>query len=117
VLTQLLAKANVDAEAAVRRYERARQIVEAARPDLTEPFPKELRQIEDQFRAGQVDILRVFAARSSLIQDRRAALDALNELSQAAVGVSAATALPPATLLLPPVPQRPGGARGSEPAP
>jgi cobalt-zinc-cadmium efflux system outer membrane protein len=117
VLTQLLAKANVDAEAAVRRYERARQIVEAARPDLTEPFPKELRQIEDQFRAGQVDILRVFAARSSLIQNRRAALDALNELSQAAVGVSAATALPPATLLLPPVPQGPGGARGSEPAP
>ncbi len=117
VLEQLLAKANVDAEAAVRRYERARRIVEAARSDFTEPFPRELRQIEDQFRGGQVDILRVFVARSSLIQDRRAALDALNELAQAAVGVSQATALPPTALLLPLAPQRHAGARDSESAP
>lgn len=104
---QLTAKATIDAEAAIRRYERARRIVDTASADFAEPLPKELREIKDQFALGQVDILRVFAARSSLIQDRRAFLDSLNELAQAAVGISAATALPPSSLLTPRVPEQP----------
>jgi cobalt-zinc-cadmium efflux system outer membrane protein len=99
VLEQLTAKARVDARAAVQRYERARQRVEASRGDFGESLPDELRLIEDQFKAGQVDLVRVFVARSSLIQDQRAYLDQLNELALAASAVTAATGLPPSVLL------------------
>jgi len=99
VLEQLTAKARVDARAAVQRYERARQRVEASGGDCGASLPDELRLIEDQFKAGQVDLLRVFVARSSLMQERRAYLDQLNELAQAAAAVTAATGLPPSVLL------------------
>ena len=46
-------------------------------------------------------LLRVFAARASLLQARRAELDALNELTQAAAAVTLVTGLPPEALLAP----------------
>jgi outer membrane protein, heavy metal efflux system len=96
---QLLAKATTEVRVALQRYERARRLVERGRGDFEADFPDELRQVEDQFRAGQVDILRLFAARTTLLQDRRAYLDLHNELAQAAASVTLATGLPPEALV------------------
>lgn len=92
---QLQARAEVEAVNAVDRYERARRIVEAARPELSEELPAELQRLEAQFQEGEVDVLRIFQARTSLITNRRAFLDTLNELAQAAANVTQTTGLPP----------------------
>ena len=70
----------------------------------SERLPVELQKLEEQFVAGEVDILRVFQSRNSLIQNRRALLDSLNEIAQAAANVTAATGLPLETLLAPAAP-------------
>ena len=98
---QLQRRAELEAVAAVDRYERARRLVDAARVDVQESLPAELQRLEEQFLAQEVDVLRIFQARTSLIQNRRAFLDLLNELSQATAAVTAATALPPAVLVSP----------------
>ena len=64
---------------------------------------------QEQLRAGEVDFLRVFTARTSLLQLRRAHLDALNELAQAAANLTAVTGLPPDALLA----EQPGSAVAS----
>ena len=56
--------------------------------------PVELQRLEEQFKANEVDILRVLQARTSLLQSQRADLDAMNELMQAAVAVTAASGMP-----------------------
>ncbi len=91
VWQQLNARAQIEAQAAIDRYERARRIVAESNQDFHDSLPIELQRLEQQFKAGEVDILRVFTARTSLIQLRRAHLDTLNELAQAAANVSAAT--------------------------
>jgi len=96
---QLHARASLEAQAAIDRYERARRMVERSSPDFRMPIQYELRQTDAQFQAGQIDILGVFATRASLIQDRRAYLDLVNELAQSAANVTAATGLPPARLV------------------
>ncbi|HEX4132743.1 MAG TPA: TolC family protein [Pirellulales bacterium] len=95
---QLFARARIEAAAAIDRYERARRLVEAS-PVAPAPLPDELRRLEDQFRAAEVDVVRVFTARTSLIQFRRAHLDLLNELAQAAANVTAATGVPADVLI------------------
>lgn len=99
VWEQLLARAQVDAEAAFARYERALQMLAGTDTSFTESFPTELTRLEQQYRAGDVDFLRVVTARTSLLQVRRAHLDTLNEVAQAAVAVTAATGLPPETIV------------------
>ncbi len=54
---------------------------------------------EDQFKAGQITLLQVFAARTTLAQAQQSYLDLLNELSQAAVDVTQATGVLPQDLL------------------
>ena len=90
---QLLVRASLEAETAMQRYERAL----AATGSLPEAakLPAELQKLEEQFRAGEVDLVRVVAARTSFLQARQAELDNLNELAQAAAAVVAATGLPP----------------------
>ena len=61
--------------------------------------PVEIQRLENQFRAGEVDILRVVTARTSLINLRRAHLDTLNELAQSTAAVTLATGLPAETLM------------------
>ena len=56
-------------------------------------LPTELAGLEKQFVAGEVDIVRVVQARNSLILNRRAKLDLLNELSQAAANLIGATGI------------------------
>jgi cobalt-zinc-cadmium efflux system outer membrane protein len=99
VWQQLQNRAQIEAQAALDRYERARRVVAESAQDFTESLPSELQRLEEQFRAGEVDVLRVFTARTSMIQVRRAHLDTLNELAQATAALSAATGLPPEALV------------------
>lgn len=94
---QVLARATREAEAALDRYERARRL--ATEDVSSDALPPELQRLEAQFNANEVDLLRLFQARTSLLQLRRARLDSLNELAQAAATVTAATGLPPQTLI------------------
>ncbi len=91
---QLQARARIEIEAAIDRYERARWIV-AENEDLLNFLPEEIARLEEQFRAGEVDVVQVSQARTSLINARKANLDCLNELAQAGAVLSAATAVPP----------------------
>jgi cobalt-zinc-cadmium efflux system outer membrane protein len=112
---QLRTRAEQEVRTAIERYERARQMAAEAAADLGEGMPIELRRLEQQFEAGEIDMMRIFTARTSLLQLRRAYLDALNEVALAAAGVTAATGLPPDALLRsggpplpPPLPPVPG---------
>jgi len=98
---QLQARAEIEAVAAVDRYERARRLVEAALVDFRDDLPAELKRMEEQFKANEVDILRIFQGRQSLIQNRRAVLDMLNELAQATAAVTATTGVFPRDLVTP----------------
>jgi cobalt-zinc-cadmium efflux system outer membrane protein len=98
VWQQLQIRAQLEAEAAIDRYERARQAI-AESGEFSESLPKELQRLEQQFRAGEVDFLRIVTARTSLIQARRAHLDLLNEAAQAAAVVTAVSGLPPESIL------------------
>jgi cobalt-zinc-cadmium efflux system outer membrane protein len=98
---QLLNRATLEALAAIDRYERALVIAADSQATISDELPPELRKLEDQFRAGEVDVVRVVAARTSFFQARRAALDTLNELAQASANLIAATGLPPEAILVP----------------
>ena len=101
----LQTRAELEAVAAADRYERARKLVEAARPEHTEDLPAELQALEKQFQANEIDVLRIFQGRTSLIQNRRAMLDTLNELAQATAALTAASGLPPIALVSEPARQ------------
>ena len=97
--TQLETKAMAEARAAVQRYERARRLVAGARADFERPPADVLQPVENQFKAGQIGLLQVFAARTSLAQSHRSYLDLLNELAQAAADVTQATGIGPQELM------------------
>jgi len=99
-LRQFEQRAKLEAEAAIDRYERARQLIEQFDGDGIET-PDELRRLEELFRDGEIEVQRIVAARNSMFQARRARLDALNEVAQAAAAVTAATGLPPTALIAP----------------
>ncbi len=96
---QLEQKARLEAEGAVHRYEQARRLAERTQAGMATVLPDPLRQIENLFQAGQVDVLRVYAARNTLLAVRRAQLDSLYELALAAADVTATTALAPDELI------------------
>ena len=91
---QLQLRAGLEAQAAADRYERARQLWTEPNERDAADLPIELQRLEEHFKAGEVDVLRVLQARTSLIQNRRADLDVLNELLQAATAVTASTGMP-----------------------
>ena len=93
VWEQLHQRAALDAQAAIDRYERARRLVAGSGSTLE--LPQELSKLEAQFKAGEIDVLRIVTARTSLLAARQAQLDILNELAQAAAALTAATGLPP----------------------
>ncbi|MFV2065770.1 MAG: TolC family protein [Pirellulales bacterium] len=100
IAARLEEKAMLEARAAVRRYERARRLVEQSQGEFAQAMPDILRPFEDQFQAGQIILLQVFAGRTSLAQSRQSFLDLLNELTQAAADVTQATGLPARQLIL-----------------
>lgn len=91
---QLVTRASLEAQAAADRYERARQMLLESRDRSGSELPVELRRLEEQFKAGEVDVLRVMQARNSLIQSQRADLDTLNEVLLSATAVTAAAGVP-----------------------
>ncbi|MCX7423687.1 MAG: TolC family protein [Planctomycetia bacterium] len=101
VWQQLQTRAELEALAAVDRYERARRLIAETASNNGIELPIELQRLEAQFQAGEVDVLRIFQARTSLIQSRRAYLDTLNELAQSAATVTATTGVPPQALAQP----------------
>ncbi|MEI6538251.1 MAG: TolC family protein [Planctomycetota bacterium] len=62
-------------------------------------LPAELEGLETQFEAGEVDVVRVVQARTSLIQNQRARLDLLNEVAQSAATLTGASGIPVDQLL------------------
>jgi cobalt-zinc-cadmium efflux system outer membrane protein len=101
-LQQLEAKATVEARTALDRYERARLLCERTRAESGQQMPGELAKLEEEYKKGEIDVVRISQARSSMFQLRRTYLDSLNELAQAAAAVTAAAGLPPAALVAPP---------------
>ena len=93
---QLERRASLEIEASLDRYERARRLVDI---EAVEQLPTELLRLEEQFKANEVDVLRVFQARNSLIGSQRALLDTLNEAAQAAANVTQFSGLPPEALI------------------
>ena len=98
---QTLERASLEALAALDRYDRALLIATDVEAASNEELPSELQKLETQFRAGEVDLVRVVTARTSFFQARRATLDTLNELAQASAGLVSAAGVPPAALVQP----------------
>jgi cobalt-zinc-cadmium efflux system outer membrane protein len=96
---QLKVRAALEAQAGIDRYERARRLAAKGGAAPAAGPPAELQDIIEQFQAGQTDILAVLGTQANLLQERRIALDMLNELAQAAANVVQATALPPDRLV------------------
>ena len=96
---QLQARAKLEALSAIDRYERARRLVEESGAEAPFDVPVELKKLEEQFLAGEVDAMVIFNARTSLIRLEQANLDMLNEVAQAAAVVTLAAGLPPDALV------------------
>ncbi len=87
-------RAELEAEAAFDRYETALSaLVSTSGVEIPE-LPVALEGLERQFLEGEVDIIRVVQARTSLIQNQRARLDLLNEVAQSAAALTGATGIP-----------------------
>lgn len=97
--TQLENRAILEARAAIQRYERARRLVEQSRADFDCDLSQALKPFEDQFKAGQITLLQVFAARTTLVQSQQSFFDLLNELTLATADVTQATGLQPQMLV------------------
>lgn len=96
---QLLLRAELEAQTAFERYEVAYQaVVTAGGNDLAE-MPQEFQSLERQFREGEVDVVRVLQARTSILQNQRALLGLLNELAQSAALLVGASGMPLESLL------------------
>ncbi len=100
IADQLMLRAEIEAEAAIDRYERARTLLAEFEPQSASALPAELERLEEQFKANEVDVIRVHTSRTSLIQLRRSQLDLLNEVAQAAANVVAATGAPPQAIVV-----------------
>ena len=97
---QLQARARIEIEAAINRYERARWIV-AETESMLKFLPQEIQRLEEQFIAGEVDVVQVSQGRTSLINARARNLDCLNELALAGAVLTATTAVPPQAMVRP----------------
>jgi outer membrane protein TolC len=95
VWEQLRARARVEGLTALERYERALSLLDPETTSQSQEVPVELQKLEELYKRGEIDILRVIQARTSLLQLRRAQLDILNEVAQAAANVTQMTGLRP----------------------
>lgn len=93
-LEQIRNRAIIEGQTAIDRYERARLFAIQSGQNFSLSLPLALQKLEEQFKAGEVDVVRIFTARTSLIQNHRAHLDTLNELALAAAQLTVATAIP-----------------------
>ena len=96
---QLENRAVLEARAAIQRYERARRLVEESHDEFAQDISDSLKPFEDQFKAGQITLLQVFAARAAIAQSRQSLLDLLNELTLAVADVTQATGQSPQQMI------------------
>jgi outer membrane protein TolC len=96
---QLQVRAELEARAAWERYELAYRMVHELEGFRRNNVPEALLKLEEQFKANEVDVIRVVQGRVSTILNERAHLDLLNELAQSAANLTAAAAIPPEALL------------------
>lgn len=96
---QIARRAELEGKAAWERYKLASEAVAEDSDFRQSDLPNELQRLETQFIAGEVDIVRVMQARTSIIQNQRIYLDLLNELAQSAANVTATTGMPVEELL------------------
>lgn len=88
-------RAELEATAAMERYATALAATWSTMEETPgSDLPSELKGLEKEFAAGEVDVVRVVQARTSLILNRRARLDLLNELAQSAATLVGATGTP-----------------------
>ena len=90
---QTARRAELEAQAAWERYKLAYAAVAEDAADSASDLPQELLNLEQQFLEGEVDVVRVVQARTSLIQGQRSRLDLLNELAQSAANLTAAAGM------------------------
>ena len=90
---QLQRRAELEAQAAWDRYELAHSALADEASYRATDLPKELKSLEQQFLAGEVDVVRVVQARASIIQNQRVRLDLLNEIAQSAANLTAASTI------------------------
>jgi cobalt-zinc-cadmium efflux system outer membrane protein len=97
---QLQRRAELEAMAAWERYQLAQAALAEDASFGASDLPTELESLEQQFLAGEVDVVRVVQARTSIIQNQRVRLDLLNELAQSAASLTATAAIPLEDLLI-----------------
>lgn len=98
---QLQRRAELEAQAAWERYHVALMALTEDASSGETDVPKELESLEQQFLAGEVDVVRVVQARASIIQNQRVRLDLLNEVAQSAANLTATATVPLEELLAP----------------
>lgn len=94
VWRQTLLRAELEAQAAYERYKVAYQLYERERGLTSKELPQELQSLEKQFEIGEVDVVRIIQARTSILQNQRAHLDLVNELAQSAALLVGASGMP-----------------------
>ncbi len=92
-------RAELEAQAAFDRYTVALKAAESTSDLKGADLSEALAGLEKLFLEGEVDIVRVVQARTSLLQNQRARLDLLNEVAQSAAALTGATGIPIATVL------------------
>ncbi|MDA1231123.1 MAG: TolC family protein [Planctomycetota bacterium] len=92
-------RAELEAVAAFDRYQTALTAISAKSDNSGTDLTEALDGLEKQFVAGEVDIVRVVQARTSLLQNQRVRLDLLNEVAQSAAALTGATGIPVADIL------------------
>jgi len=100
VLQQLTRQASIEIGTALSQYERARALVQRFHTDSDKELVREQQSVEDLFEAGQVDLLRVYTARSQALQVRMARLQALETMARAASDLTEASGIGPEFLPL-----------------
>jgi cobalt-zinc-cadmium efflux system outer membrane protein len=98
---QLQRRAELEAQAAWERYRVAVMALTEDASSYETDVPKELESLEQQFLAGEVDVVRVVQARASIIQNQRVRLDLFNEVAQSAANLTASATIPLEELLAP----------------
>jgi cobalt-zinc-cadmium efflux system outer membrane protein len=94
VWRQTLLRAELEAQAAYERYKVAYELYDRERGLTSNELPQELQSLEKQFEIGEVDVVRIIQARTSILQNQRAHLDLVNELAQSAALLVGASGMP-----------------------
>lgn len=101
VWQQTLLRAELEAQAAYERYQVAYELYERERGLTSNELPQELQSLEKQFEIGEVDVVRIIQARTSILQNQRAHLDLVNELAQSAALLVGAAGMPLELMIVP----------------